>query len=245
MAHAAQLVQRPLGAPVAHQTRGRVQDLRPAPQRREAQQQLVLRGTKRCARQQVFERHEITGGERRPHTRLHGVGQLDRLHDPLEELGMADVDLITPQARRLQTSSRQGDDLRVGDRAARANQLRADLVRLAPLVKAPGIRGQDRACVAEPHRQRRRTQLAGDQPRHRHGALAHQRDHVSAGVRELEQAAPLLGAETELEHVRALDHRRDHMPVAPAPHLREQRLLRLANGLRLFRQEIAESRNAA
>ena len=245
MAHATQLVQRPLGAPVAHQTRGRVQDLGPAAQRREAQQELVLRGTECGARQQVFERHEITGGERRPHARLHGVGQLDRLHDPVEELGMADVDLIAPQARRLQTSSRQGDDLRVGDRAARANQLRADLVGLAPLVEAPGIRGQDRARVAEPHRQRRRAQLARDQPGDRHCALAHQRDHVATGVRELEQPAPLLGAETELEHIRALDHRRDHMPVAPPPHLREERLLRLAYDLRLFRQEIAESRNAA
>ena len=54
----------------------------------------------------------------------------------------------------------------------------------------------------------------------------------------------LLGAEPELEHVRALDHRRDHVPVSPPAHLREQRLLRLANDLRLFGQKVAESRNA-
>ena len=64
VAHAAQLVQRPLRSPVAHEAGGRVEDLGPAAQRREAQQQLVLRGPKRGARQEVFERHEIPGRER-------------------------------------------------------------------------------------------------------------------------------------------------------------------------------------
>src|SRR5260370_85115 len=63
-------------------------------------------------------------------------------------------------------------------------------------------------------------------------------------VAELEETALLLGVQAQREHVDALDHRRDHEPVAPATHLFEQRFLRSAQGLRLFRQQVAKTWHA-
>jgi hypothetical protein len=66
----------------------------------------------------------------------------------------------------------------------------------------------------------------------------------AARVAELEEPALLLGVQPQREHVDALDHRSDDVPVAPPAHLFEQRFLRPAQGLRLFRQQVAETWDA-
>jgi len=48
-----------------------------------------------------------------------------------------------------------------------------------------------------------------------------------------------------LEHLGALDHRRDHVPVTPTAHLAKDRLLRLSQHLGLVRQAVAKPRDAA
>src|SRR4029077_4708145 len=76
-------------------------------------------------------------------------------------------------------------------------------------------------------------------------ALADEGHDLAARVAELEQAPALFCAQAQLEHVDALDHRRDHTPVPPTPHIFEQRLLRLAQGLGLIGQQVAETGDAA
>ena len=134
---------------------------------------------------------------------------------------MADIDLIAADARRLHAASGQRDHFRIGNRTGRPDQLGAHLVRLAPVLEALLVRRKDRARVAQAQRQRGRAKLARDQPRHRHGPFADQRDNVSAHVGELEEAAALLGAEPQVEHVHVLDQRSDHVAVTPPPHLAE------------------------
>src|SRR5436309_2901266 len=79
----------------------------------------------------------------------------------------------------------------------------------------------------------------------RHGALADEGDDVPARVRELEQAASLVDAKAEVEHVHVLDQRRDDVTVAPSPHLAEKRFLRLAEDLGLVREQVAKSWDAS
>src|SRR2546422_7307999 len=68
--------------------------------------------------------------------------------------------------------------------------------------------------------------------------------YLAARVAELEETAPLFRAQPQLEHVDALDHRRDDVPVAPPAHLFEERLLRFAQHLRLIGQQVTETRHA-
>src|SRR5207249_8678595 len=89
------------------------------------------------------------------------------------------------------------------------------------------------------------SELARDEPGHRNRALAHQRDDVAAPVGELEQSPPLFDAEPDVEHVHALDERCDDVAVTPPPHLAEQRLLRLAQDLRLERKQVTKTRDTA
>src|SRR5207245_8858639 len=63
-------------------------------------------------------------------------------------------------------------------------------------------------------------------------------------VGELEQPPPLLDAEPDVEHVHALDQRCDDVAVTPPPHLAEQRLLRLAQDLRLEGKQVAKAGHA-
>jgi hypothetical protein len=104
---------------------------------------------------------------------------------------------------------------------------------------------KDWARVAQPQRQGRRAELAGDEPRHRHRPFADQRDNVAAAVGELKEAAPLLHAEAEVEHVHVLDKWRDDVAITPAPHLGEQRFLGFAQDLGFERKEVAKSRDPA
>src|SRR5438874_87812 len=55
----AQLGQGPLRTLVAHETPGRIEDLEPAPQRREAQQQLMLGGAQGRVLEKSLEAHEV------------------------------------------------------------------------------------------------------------------------------------------------------------------------------------------
>src|SRR5690242_9625763 len=110
------------------------------------------------------------------------------------------------------------------------------------MVKPPFVGRNNRPRVAEAQRKRRSAQLAGDEPCHGHGSLTHECDHVAARVGELEKASPLLGAESKVEHIHALDQRGYDVAVTPAPHLVEKRFLRRPQGLGLERKEIAETR---
>src|SRR5256712_6230675 len=101
LSNARQLHEGLLRAPVADQASGGVEDLRSAPKGGKSQQKLVLRGTKRCAGQQLLERDEVAGGKRAAHARFHSGGKPDRVPDALEELGVADVDLVVTQTGRL------------------------------------------------------------------------------------------------------------------------------------------------
>ena len=158
---------------------------------------------------------------------------------------MADVDLVATDASRFHAASRERDHLGVGDRSGRADQLRADLVSLAPVLKAAFLGRDNGSRVAEPQRQGSGAQLSGDQARDRHGPLADQRDHVAASVGELEKAPALLDAKPEVEHVHRLDKRGDDVAVAPTSHLGQQRFLRLTQDLRFQREEVSEAWNAA
>ena len=109
----------------------------------------MLRGSQCCALQQLLEGDEVARREGRPHAGLHSVRQLDRVHDALEELGMADVDLVAAQAGGFKAACRERDHLRIGIRAARTHQLGSDLVALAPLVEASRVRRHHRPGVAE------------------------------------------------------------------------------------------------
>ena len=182
----------------------------------------MLRGSQRGALQQLLEGDEIARRQGRPDAGLDSVRQLDRVHDALEELGMADVDLVAPQPGGLEAACRERDHLRIRIGPARTDQLGADLIALAPLVETAGVRRHHRPGVAEADRQGGRPELARDETGDGHRPLAHEGYDLAAHVCELEQLAALLGAEAELEHLGALDHWRDHMPVAPPPHLSQE-----------------------
>src|SRR5712691_4291809 len=114
---------------------------------------------------------------------------------------MADIDLVAPQARRLQAARRQCDGLGVRDRSRRSDQLRAHLVRLAPLVETPFVGRKDGTRVAEAEGQRGGAELSRNQSRDGNRALADQGQDLATSVAELEQSAPLLCVEAQLEHV--------------------------------------------
>src|SRR5260370_5170809 len=155
------------------------------------------------------------------------------------------MELVAAEASRLHASSRQGDDLGVGDRTRRADQVGSDLVGLAALLEAAFVGREDRPGITQPQRKGRRAQLARHQPCHGHCPLTDQRHHVTPAVSELEQAAPLLDPEAEVEDVHVLDEWRDDVAVAPTPHLGEERFLRLAKDLRLEGKQVAEAGHAA
>src|SRR5207245_9355816 len=111
LSNARQLHEGLLRAPAADQASGGVEDLRSAPKGGKSQQKLVLRGTKRCAGQQLLERDEVAGGKRAAHARFHSGGKPDRVHDALEELGVAHVDLALPPTGRLEAARGERDDL--------------------------------------------------------------------------------------------------------------------------------------
>src|SRR5438309_7229304 len=100
------------------------------------------------------------------------VGQLDGVHDPVEELGVADVYLIATDAGRLHASRGKRDHLGIGNWARGTDQLRAHLVGLAPLLEAALVSGQDRARVAQAQGKGGRSKLARDKSRHRGGPFA-------------------------------------------------------------------------
>ena len=135
---------------------------------------------------------------------------------------MPHIDLIAADAGRLHAARRHCDHLGVGDRTRCPDELRAHLVRLAPLLEATFVGREDRTRVAKPQRERHGAQLPRGEPGHRHGALTDQGDNIAIAVRELEQAPALLTPQPELEHVHALDQWRDDVPVTPTPHLGEQ-----------------------
>src|SRR6266566_1112599 len=108
---------------------------------------------KRRAGEQVLEGDEVASRQGASHPGFYGGGETDRVHDALEELRMADVDLEAPQAGRLEAARGERDDLGVSDRSRRADQLRAHLVRLAPLVESPFVSGKHRTRVAKAERQ--------------------------------------------------------------------------------------------
>src|SRR5207247_11415502 len=133
----------------------------------------------------------------------------------------------------------------IGDGPVRADALGADLVGLAAVME-PRLVGRNHGPgVAEPKRQRRAAQLPGHESRDRHGPLADERDDVAPRVGELVQAAPLVDAEAQVEHVHALDQGRDDVAVAPSPHLGQERFLRLAKDLRLGGKEVAKAGHPA
>ena len=74
-------------------------------------------GLERRVLEQCLERHEIARRQRGADGGLHLVRQLDRIHDPLEELRVADVDLVAADAGRLHAAGGEGDHLGVGHRA--------------------------------------------------------------------------------------------------------------------------------
>ena len=220
---------------VSHEASRGVEDLKTAPQRREPQQQLVLGGTQGRVLEQGLKSDEVPRSERCADRGLDVLRQPDRIHDSVEELGVADVDLVAAYARRLHALGGKRDHLGVGDRPRRSDQLRADLVGLAPVLKAAFLGGDDGPRVAEPKRQSGRSQLACDQPRDGDSPFTDQRDDIAAAVCELEEAAPLLDAKTEVEHVHRLHERGDDVAVAPTSHLGEKRFLRFAQDLGLER----------
>src|SRR5437667_53800 len=81
-------------------TRG-LKDLRSATKSGKAQQQLVLGGFQRRVFEQRLEGDEVARGERGADRALDIVRQPNRIHDPVEELGVADVELVTTEAGRL------------------------------------------------------------------------------------------------------------------------------------------------
>src|SRR2546428_10712563 len=91
LSNARQLHEGLLRAPVADQASGGVEDLRSAPKGGKSQQKLVLRGTKRCAGQQLLERNEVAGGKRAAHARFHSGGKPEPAPDAPGEHGVADV----------------------------------------------------------------------------------------------------------------------------------------------------------
>ncbi len=182
----------------------------------------MLGRAKRRTGEQVLESDKIASRQGASHPGFHSGGETDGVHDALEELGMADVDLVASQARRLEASRRQCNDLGVRDRSRRADQLRAHLVGLAPLVESPLVGGKHRTRIAKAQGQGAGAQLARHQAGNWNRALADQGQNLAARVAELEQAPPLICVQAQLEHVDALDHRRDHVPVAPTAHLFEQ-----------------------
>src|SRR5439155_21878453 len=88
---AGQLGECSLGTSVADETAGRVQDLCSAAQGGKTQEQLVLGGLEGRVLEQCLERHEVPRRQRAADGCLHIVRQLDRVHDPLEELRVTDV----------------------------------------------------------------------------------------------------------------------------------------------------------
>src|SRR5215471_3613318 len=242
---ARELAERPLRPAVADQAARRVQDVGPAPQGREPEQELVLGAAQRRPVEQRLQRHEVAPGEGLPHARLQVGGQVEAVEQAQEELGVADVDLVAPQAGRVEAADGHRDHLGVRDRAGRAHELGADLVRLPAPGEAPGVVRQDRPRVAEPQRERRRAQGAGDQPGDGHGALPHHGQDRAVGVGQLEQPAPVVGVQAEGERLQPLERRGDDVPIAPAAHLGEDRFLGVPHGLRLLRQEVAEAGDVA
>src|SRR5260370_34595329 len=233
LSHLGELCERGRGATVATEPARSVQDHRAAAKSREAQQELVFGRTQWRLLEQRFESHEIPGCQRDADGGFDFVGQLDRVHDSVEELGVADVDLVALHPARLQAPGRERDPLGIGHGARRSDELGAHLVGLAALVEPALARREHGTGVAEPYRQRRSPELAGDEPSHGHGALADQPDDLAARIGELEEAASLLGADATLEHLGALDHRRDHVAGTPTAHFGEVGFLRLPQHLSL------------
>src|SRR5262249_13135095 len=79
-------------------------------------------------------------------------------------------------------------------------------------------------------------QPACHEPRHRHRALADNREKGAVSVAQLEQPAQMGGVQADSEDFQTLEGRGNDIPVAPASHLRQGGLLIRPNGPRLLGQ---------
>src|SRR5262249_54841757 len=84
-------------------------------------------------------------------------------------------------------------------------------------------------------------QPACHEPRHRHRALADNREKGAVSVAQLEQPAQMGGVQADSEDFQTLEGRGNDIPVAPASHLRQGGLLSRPHGLRLLGQEVTKT----
>src|SRR5207244_10854642 len=101
--------QRLLRSPVPNEPAGRLQDLGTTAQSRKSKKKLMFGRAKGRALEKLLEGDEVTRSKGAPHTGLDLIGKLDRVHDSLEELRVSYVDLVAPQAGRLQAAGGQRD----------------------------------------------------------------------------------------------------------------------------------------
>src|SRR5437899_5246682 len=124
LANPGEFAKRLLRAFVAHQSSGRVQNLRPATERREPEEELVLGGAKWRSREQLLEGDEIASGEGAAYAGFDRGRQPERIHDALEELRVSDVDLVAAQPGGFEATRGERDHLSVGDRSRRPHEPR-------------------------------------------------------------------------------------------------------------------------
>ena len=75
----------------------------------------MLCGLERRVFEERLQRDEVARRQGCAHGGFDIVGQLDRVHDAVEELGVAHVDLIPPDAGRLHASGCKSDHLGIRD----------------------------------------------------------------------------------------------------------------------------------